>query len=104
MTHEPGVPRGTPHQADAGAEDLPDTLDGDAREPRSDALRDTRTESFGAAIGSFMAGLEEQIFQRRPPAVELVRQAQPVRMVSGEGMEITISVPDAIPPAGDPER
>ncbi|MFN8622762.1 MAG: hypothetical protein U0869_18660 [Chloroflexota bacterium] len=83
-------------EIDAGAE-LADADD-------ASGLRDTRSESFGAAIGSFMAGLEQQIFQKRPPAVEVIHEVQPSRMLSGEGLEVTISLPDPVPPKPDPER
>jgi hypothetical protein len=65
-----------------------------------DALKPVRGESVAAAVGSFMAGIEQQVFQRRPPAIELIQEAQPVRGVSGDGLEITISLPDP----GAPER
>lgn len=82
--------------------EAPGELDGPEAGSTVPALKSTSGESVGAAVGSFMSGLEQQIFQRRPPAVELVRQAQPVRAVSGDGLEITISVPDASP--ADPDR
>lgn len=86
--------------------DLPDPtspgLDPDAQpdlelgsdEPGPDALKPMRGESVAAAVGSFMAGIEQQVFQRRPPAIELVQEVQPVRGVSGDGLEITISLPE----------
>ncbi len=63
-------------------------------EPGGDALKPMRGESVAAAVGSFMAGIEQQVFQRRPPAIELVQEVQPVRGVSGDGLEITISLPE----------
>lgn len=82
--------------------DLPDPtnpdpdpdLELDAGEPGADALKPMRGESVAAAVGSFMAGIEQQVFQRRPPAIELVQEVQPVRGVSGDGLEITISLPE----------
>ncbi len=64
-----------------------------AEERTPGALRPVQGESVAAAVGSFMAGIEQQVFQRRPPAIELVRETQPVRGTSGEGLEITISLP-----------
>ena len=71
----------------------------DPRDPTDapDALKPVRVESVASAIGSFMAGIEQQVFQRRPPAIELVQEAQPVRGVSGDGLEITISLPEPSP-------
>ena len=71
----------------------------DPRDPTDapDALKPVRGESVASAIGSFMAGIEQQVFQRRPPAIELVQEAQPVRGVSGDGLEITISLPEPSP-------
>lgn len=60
----------------------------------ADALKPMRGESVAAAVGSFMAGIEQQVFQRRPPAIELVQGVQPVRGTSGDGLEITISLPE----------
>lgn len=80
--HDPERP------GDAGAPD-PDA---------PDALRSVSGESAAAAIGSFMGGIEQQVFQRRPPAIELVQQAQPVRGISGDGLEITISLPEPSAP------
>jgi hypothetical protein len=75
--------------------DAPDALDAD---DTPDALKPMRGESVAAAVGSFMAGIEQQVFQRRPPAIELVQEVQPVRGVSGDGLEITISLPEPDPP------
>jgi hypothetical protein len=58
-----------------------------------DPLKRTRGEAIGVAVGSFMGGIEQMVFQRRPPAIELVRQAQPVRATTGDGRELTIELP-----------
>lgn len=84
-----------PTSPDPHAELEPDPdLELDAGEPGADALKPMRGESVAAAVGSFMAGIEQQVFQRRPPAIELVQEVQPVRGVSGDGLEITISLPE----------
>jgi hypothetical protein len=90
LTDEPDLPE-QPEQHPEGPGDPSDV---------PDALKPVRGESVAAAVGSFMAGIEQQVFQRRPPAIELVQQAQPVRGISGDGLEITISLPDP----GAPER
>lgn len=69
----------------------------DADEPIAPALKASKSESVGAAVGSFMAGIEQQIFQRRPPAVELVQEHSHRRGTSSEGLEITIDVPPPHP-------
>jgi hypothetical protein len=84
---------------------LPDPLDPedatDAEDAASsDALKPVRGESVAAAVGSFMAGIEQQVFQRRPPAVELVQEMQHARGITGDGLEITLHIPD-LPPAPD---
>jgi hypothetical protein len=66
-------------------------------EPITPALRTSKGESVGAAVGSFMAGIEQQVFQRRPPGVELVREHAPIRGTSSDGLEVTIDVPP-LPP------
>lgn len=71
----------------------------DSGEPIAPALKGSAGESVGAAVGSFMAGIEQQIFQRRPPGVELVQEHAHHRGTSTEGLEITIDVPPV-----DPER
>ena len=71
----------------------------DSDEPITPALKGSAGESVGAAVGSFMAGIEQQIFQRRPPGVELVQEHAHHRGTSAEGLEITIDVPPV-----DPER
>jgi hypothetical protein len=100
-------PAGDPTDSRAGIDEpmaAPDPTDeADPKDECSEAderaeapgtpLRATRGESIGAAVGSFMGGIEQQVFQRRPPAVELVRQATPVRGTSGAGLQITIDVP-----------
>jgi hypothetical protein len=97
MTHptdptDPTDPTGTtdPHapHAPEPSTDAPHPTD------TADALRSVGGESAASAIGSFMAGIEQQVFQRRPPAIELVQEAQPVRGISGDGLEITISLPE----------
>lgn len=93
----PSDPVPSPDPAD-DADELEETEAGST----TPALKSRSGESVGAAVGSFMSGLEQQIFQRRPPAVELVRQAQPTRALSGDGLEITISVPEA--GTSDPDR
>jgi hypothetical protein len=62
--------------------------------PTTAPLRRSRGEVVGSAVASFMGGIEQQVFQRRPPAIELVRQPAPVRGVTGDGRELTVVLPD----------
>ena len=84
-----------------GTSDAPTDTQGDTTDPAA-PLRHTRSESIGAAVGSFLCGIEQAVFQRRPPAVELVRQATPVRGTTGDGLEVTIELP--LPPDLDTDR
>jgi hypothetical protein len=65
---------------------------------------------MGALIGGILGATEQQVFGRRPPAIELVRQATPVRGVAADGSHITLElpgpdpVPDPAAPGPDPER
>lgn len=65
----------------------------ESREPITPALKAGTGGSVATAVGSFMAGIEQQVFQRRPPAVELVQEHAPIRGTSAAGLEITIDVP-----------
>ena len=84
--------------SDPGA-DLEADLDADLTddEPVSPALKAARGESVAGAVGSFMAGIEQQVFQRRPPGVELVQEHSHSRGTSADGLEVTIEVPPLHP-------
>ena len=66
-------------------------------EPVAPALKAARGESVATAVGSFMAGIEQQVFQRRPPGVELVQEHAHQRGTSAEGLEVTIDIPPLRP-------
>ena len=80
-------------QTDDNATDLELEVALDAEKPTAGALRTSKGESVAAAVGSFMAGIEQQVFQRRPPGVELVQEHAPIRGTSASGLEVTIDVP-----------
>lgn len=65
----------------------------DDAETAAPALKASRGESVATAVGSFMAGIEQQVFQRRPPTVELVQEHAHPRGTSAEGLEVTIEIP-----------
>jgi hypothetical protein len=65
-------------------------------------LATSRGSSMGALIGGILGATEQQVFGRRPPAIELVRQAAPVRGVAADGSRITIELPVLDPAAPDP--
>jgi hypothetical protein len=96
---DPTSPSDPTDDPELPAPEAPDTLAAlEDADDTPDALKPMRGESVAAAVGSFMAGIEQQVFQRRPPAIELVQEVQPVRGVSGDGLEITISLPEPDPP------
>jgi hypothetical protein len=79
-----------------------DTDDEHEAEPTLAASPSSLGSSVAAAVGGFMGGIEQQVFHRRPPAIEVVRQATPVRGTSGEGVEVTIDLSPPDPPAPKP--
>ncbi len=94
----------TDPQGDQGLDELDRVLDADpdldpdldADEPVP-ALKAAKGEAVATAVGSFMAGIEQQVFQRRPPAVELVQEHAHQRGTSSDGLEVTIDIPP-LPP------
>jgi hypothetical protein len=64
-----------------------------AREPL-EPLKSSGFQQFGTVLGGVIAGIEEQVFGRKPPGEIQVRQAQPTRGLTGEGTEVTLHFPD----------
>jgi hypothetical protein len=64
-----------------------------AREPL-EPLRSSGFQQFGTVLGGVIAGIEEQVFGRRPPGEIQVRHAQPTRGLTGDGTEVTLDFPE----------
>lgn len=69
-----------------------DAFDAD-REPLP-ALRSSGFQQFGSVMGGMIAGIEQQVFGRKPPGEVQVRQAQPTRGLTGDGTQVTLDFPD----------
>jgi hypothetical protein len=55
------------------------------------------------AIGGVVAGIEAQVFRAGRAPAELVREAEPVRGLTGQdGTLLTIDIPAAAPPPPQP--
>ncbi len=82
----------------------PDGPDEDAfdaqREPLP-ALETSGFQQFGAVMGGVIAGIEQQVFGRRPPGEVEIRQSQPTRGLTGDGTQVTLDFPDGGGWAGD---
>ena len=60
-----------------------------------------RSLSAGQTIGGILAGFDAQVFRAGKPPAELVREAEPVRGLTGQdGSLLSIEFPDAAPPGG----
>jgi len=76
----------------APAEPDRDAFDPD-REPLP-ALTTSGFQQFGGVLGGVIAGIEQQVFGRKPPGEVQVRQAQPTRGLTGDGTEVTLDFPE----------
>ncbi len=79
----------------------PTEPDRDAFDPEREplpALTTSGFQQFGSVLGGVIAGIEQQVFGRKPPGEVQVRQAQPTRGLTGDGTEVTLDFPD---PAAD---
>jgi hypothetical protein len=63
------------------------------REPLP-ALETSGFQQFGSVLGGVIAGIEQQVFGRRPPGEVEVRQSQPTRGLTGDGTQVTLDFPD----------
>jgi hypothetical protein len=70
------------------------------REPLP-ALETSGFQQFGSVMGGVIAGIEQQVFGRRPPGEVEVRQSQPTRGLTGDGNQVTLDFPDGGWGAGD---
>lgn len=64
------------------------------REPLP-ALETSGFQQFGAVMGGVIAGIEQQVFGRRPPGEVEIRQSQPTRGLTGDGTQVTLDFPDS---------
>ena len=74
-----------------------------AREPL-EPLRSSGFQQFGTVLGGVIAGIEEQVFGRKPPGEIQVRHAQPTRGLTGDGTEVTLDFPEADREGGTADR
>jgi hypothetical protein len=63
------------------------------REPLP-ALKTSGFQQFGSVMGGVIAGIEQQVFGRKPPGEVQVRQAQPTRGLTGDGNQVTLDFPE----------
>jgi hypothetical protein len=91
-------PRPTPATSPDPVEPVVDEPDEDAfdtqREPLP-ALETSGFQQFGSVMGGVIAGIEQQVFGRRPPGEVEVRQSQPTRGLTGEGTQVIVDFPGA---------
>lgn len=79
----------------------PDPAAFDPEQEPLPALRTSGFQQFGSVLGGVIAGIEHQVFGRKPPGEVQVRQAQPTRALTGDGNQVTLDFPDADPTADD---
>ncbi len=88
------TPATTPSAPVAPDPGEPDEADFDtAREPLP-ALETSGFQQFGAVMGGVIAGIEQQVFGRRPPGEVEIRQSQPTRGLTGDGTQVILDFPD----------
>lgn len=87
----------TPARPGADTVDEPDEAAFDAAREPLRPLRSSGFQQFGSVIGGAIAGIEEQVFGRRPPGEVQVRQAQPTRGLTGDGTAVTLDFPEVRP-------
>jgi hypothetical protein len=78
----------------AGYPDEPDEAAFDARHEPLPALETSGFQQFGSVVGGVIAGIEQQVFGRKPPGEVQVRQAQPTRGLTGDGTQVTLDFPE----------
>ncbi len=59
-----------------------------------EALRSGGLGQMGGVIGGVIAGIEQQVFGRRPPGEVEIRQVQPARGLTDDGTTVTLEFPD----------
>ncbi len=78
----------------ASSVDVPDEAAFDTQREPLPALETSGFQQFGSVLGGVIAGIEQQVFGRKPPGEVQVRQAQPTRGLTGEGTQVTLDFPD----------
>jgi hypothetical protein len=63
------------------------------REPLP-ALETSGFQQFGSVMGGVIAGIEQQVFGRKPPGEVQVRQSQPTRGLTGDGTQVILDFPE----------
>jgi hypothetical protein len=74
--------------------DEPDEASFDAQREPLPALEASGFQQFGAVMGGVIAGIEQQVFGRRPPGEVEIRQSQPTRGLTGDGTQVILDFPD----------
>jgi hypothetical protein len=86
-----GVPDGEPDEAD---------FEGPATAP----LKTSGFQQMGGAIGSAIAGIEQQVFGRPPPGPVLVRHVVPSGMKGPDGIDYVLDFPEDAPGPPPPSQ
>ena len=84
--------------------DEPDEAAFDVEREPLPALTSSGFQQFGSVMGGVIAGIEQQVFGRKPPGEVQIRQAQPTRGLTGDGTQVTLAFPgdgDAADGGGD---
>lgn len=85
------------------AEEEPEADAFDATREPLPALRTSGFQQFGGVMGGVIAGIEQQVFGRKPPGEVQIRQAQPTRALTGDGTQVTLDFPEPGHGERDPE-
>lgn len=80
----------------------PDEVAFDTQREPLPALETSGFQQFGAVMGGVIAGIEQQVFGRRPPGEVEIRQSQPTRGLTGDGTRVTLEFPDGEDGTGHP--
>jgi hypothetical protein len=90
-----GPPTTTPAVAPPAARiEEPEDAAFDADREPLPTLRSSGFQQFGSVMGGVIAGIEQQVFGRKPPGEIEVRQAQPTRGLTDDGNQVTLDFPD----------
>ena len=90
-------PRPTPATPPDPVQPVFDEPDEDAFDTRREplpALETSGFQQFGSVMGGVIAGIEQQVFGRKPPGEVQVRRSQPTRGLTGDGTQVILDFPD----------
>ena len=90
-TQRASVPDGEPDEADFEG---PDTA----------PLKSSGFQQMGGAIGSAIAGIEQQVFGRPPPGPVLIRHIVPSGMKGPDGIDYVLDFPEDAPGPPPPTK